>query len=56
MGSQADALHCSRIIDEVDEAEANDWEETNREERHWMRVARDLARALMSELGYVKGG
>lgn len=36
-------LELQALIDEVDEWEACDWEETTRDERHWMRQSRELA-------------
>lgn len=41
---------CDAIIADVEMYEAEDWEDTAREERHWMRVARTLAIALKEQL------
>lgn len=35
------------IVASVDEIEAEDWEETTREERHWMKIARELGNSLL---------
>lgn len=48
------AITCSLIIDAVNEAEENDWEDTTREEREWMRTSRTLASELMTKIGYIK--
>jgi hypothetical protein len=37
------------VIERVDEAEAEDFEGLTREERYWMRTARDLARWIVGE-------
>jgi hypothetical protein len=42
---------CLDTITEVDMFEANDWEETTRDERYWMQRARDLASATLVRLG-----
>ena len=36
-----------QIVDRVAEAETNDFEETTREERYWMQIARDLANEML---------
>ena len=36
-------FNIDQIVSDVNGYENNDWEETTREERHWMQVARDLA-------------
>ncbi len=41
---------CDEIIADVEMYEAEDWEDTTREERYWMQVARDLAVILKEQL------
>ncbi len=41
---------CDGIIADVEMYEAEDWEDTTREERHWMQVARTLAVILKERL------
>ena len=36
-------FNIDQIVSDVNGYENNDWEETTREERHWMQLARDLA-------------
>lgn len=40
-----------RLVAEVDAAEANNMEETTRDERHWMRQASYLATELLRYYG-----
>lgn len=49
---QTDAVVLTTIIKNVDALEADDWEDTTREEREWARTARKLALILLDQTGY----
>jgi hypothetical protein len=55
MGHRSTHYYCKEIIEEYKEYEEEDFEETTREERHWMKVAYKLAVALDETTGYKDG-
>jgi uncharacterized phage-associated protein len=53
MGKRSTFDHCNMVIEMYEEYEADDFEDTTREERHWMDTAHGLALALRDTTGYV---